>query len=68
MYRTCSAVTSTTGFGALRPALQSPLKSVQLFLDDVVVVDRRCGVFMDDVLVRQARAGIVLLRYNLTHT
>lgn len=60
-------VTSTTGFGALRPALQCPLKGIQLLLDDIVAVDGRHRVFMDDVLVCQTRACVVLLRYDLIH-
>lgn len=58
-------VTSTTGFGALRPALQCPLEGVQLLLDDIVAVDCGDRVFMNDVLICQARAGVILLRYDL---
>lgn len=61
-------VTSTTGFGALRPALQRPLKGIQLLLDDIIAVDGRYRVFMDNVLIRQARACVILLRYNLIQT
>lgn len=72
MAKNCSkvyvVVTSTTGFGALRPALQRPLKGIQLLLDDIVAVDGRYRVFMDDVLIRQARACVILLRYDLIQT
>lgn len=63
-----AVITSTTGFGALRPALQRPLKGIQLLLDDIIAVDGRYRVFMDDVLICQARACVILLRYNLTQT
>lgn len=64
----CSVRTSTTGLGALRPALQSPLKGVQLFLDNIIAADGGHRVLVDDVLVGQAGgAGDVLLRDDLAH-
>lgn len=58
-------LTSGTGLGARRPALQRPL--VRVLLDDVVVVDGH-RVFVDDVLVHQSGARLVVFGYDLQET
>lgn len=60
--------TSTAGFGALRPTLQRPLKSVYFLLQDVVAVDGWHRVLVDDVFVGQAGSRVILPRDDLSTT
>lgn len=55
-------ITSGTGLGAGRPALQSPL--VRVLLDDVVVVHGH-RVLVDDVFVHQSRPRFIVFGYDL---
>lgn len=58
-------LTSTTGLGALGPALQGPLEAVRVLPQHVVAVDGWDRILVDDVPVGQAGSGVVLPRNDL---
>lgn len=59
------ALTSSTRFGALRPALQSPLVGVEFSQKDVVVGDKGQQVFVYDILISQADLCVFFLGNDL---
>lgn len=58
-------LTSSTRFGALRPALQRPLVGVEFSQKDIVVGDEGQQVFVDDIFIGQADFSVFLLGNDL---